>query len=54
MKTKKTLGDRAFTAAAPSLWNKLPSAIREENNFERVKCKLKIFLFREAYTMYIS
>ena len=32
-KTKKTLGDRAFSAAAPSLWNKLSCAIREEDNF---------------------
>ena len=32
-KTKKTLGDRAFTNTAPSLWNKLPSEIREEDNF---------------------
>ena len=29
-KTKKTLGDRAFIAAAPSLWNKLTSAIRDK------------------------
>ena len=50
-KTKKTLGDRAFTAAAPSLWNKLPSEIREEENFERFKSKLKTFLFTAAYTM---
>jgi len=47
-KTKKTLGDRAFSAAAPSLWNKLPSEIRDEDNFEPSKCKLKTFLFREA------
>ena len=50
-KTKKTLGDRAFTAAAPSLWNKLPSEIRNEDNFERFKSKLKTFLFRAAYPM---
>ena len=48
-KTKKTLGDRAFTAAAPSLWNKLPSAIRDEDNLKRFKSKLKTFLFRVAY-----
>ena len=50
-KTMKTLGDRAFTAAAPSLWNKLPSEIRDEDNFERFKSKLKTFLFRVAYPM---
>ena len=43
-KTKKTLGDRAFTAAAPSLWNKLLSEIRNEDNFERFKSKLKTFI----------
>lgn len=33
---KNTLGDRAFTVAAPSLWKKLPSAVlRDEDNFER-------------------
>ena len=49
MKTKKTLGDRAFTAPAPSLWNKLPCAIREEDNFNHFKFKLKTFLFRKAF-----
>ena len=48
-KTKKTLGDRAFNAAAPSLWNKLPSAITEEDNFNHFKSKLKTFVFRKAF-----
>jgi len=48
-KTKKTLGDRAFTTAAPSLWNKLPCAIREEDNFNHFKSKLKTFLFRKEF-----
>ena len=47
--TKKTLGDRAFSAAAPTLWKKLPSGIKDEDNFERFKSKLKTFLFRKAY-----
>ena len=38
-KMKTTLGDRAFTAAAPSLWNKL------QDNFNHFKSKLKTFLF---------
>ena len=29
--TKKTLGDRAFLAAAPKLWNGLPSQIQIRN-----------------------
>ena len=39
--TKKTLGDRAFLAAAPKLWNGLPSQIRNEPNFHRFKGLLK-------------
>ena len=31
--TKKTLGDRAFLAEVPKLWNGLPSQIRNEPNF---------------------
>ena len=50
-KTKKTLGDRTFTAAAPSLWNKLPCAIREEDNFNHFKSKLKTFLFGKAFEL---
>ena len=40
-KTKKTLGDRAFTAAAPSLWNERLSAIGDEDNLKCFKSKLK-------------
>ena len=29
--SKKTLGDRAFQVAAPTLWNKRPSALRIES-----------------------
>ena len=48
-KTKKTLSDRAFTAAASLLWNKLPSAIKDEDNLKRFKSKLKTILVRVAY-----
>ena len=39
---KKTLGDRAFLAAAPKLWNGLPSQIRNEPNFNKFKGLLKV------------
>ena len=43
--TKKTLGDSAFLAAAPKLWNGLPSQIQNEPNFHRLKVYLRsIFL----------
>ena len=47
--TKKTLGDRAFLAAAPKLWNGLPSQIRNEPNFHRFKGLLKSHFFRLAF-----
>ena len=50
LKLKKTLGDRAFSAA-PNLWNNLPLHIRLEDNFERFKSLLKTHLFRLAFDM---
>ena len=47
--TKKTLGDRAFLAAAPKLWNGLRSQIRNEPNFNRFKGLLKSHFFRLAF-----
>ena len=52
VRTKKTMGDRAFVAAAPAVWNKLPSNIRAENNFNRFKILIKSFLFSQAYACY--
>ncbi|CAH3024975.1 unnamed protein product [Porites evermanni] len=49
LKLKKTLGDRAFSSAAPNLWNNLPLHIRLEDNFERFKSLLKTHLFRLAF-----
>jgi exonuclease III len=48
-KTKKTLGDRAFTAAAPKLFNELPREIRTVTNLNHFKTLIKTFLFRKAY-----
>ncbi|CAH3028999.1 unnamed protein product [Porites evermanni] len=46
-----TLGDRAFSSAAPNLWNNLPLHIRLEDNFERFKSLLKTHFFRLAFDM---
>ena len=51
MKTKKTLGDRAFQVAAPFLWNKLPRSAREATNLESVKTLIKTFLFKESFQL---
>ena len=50
-KTLKTLGDRAFSAAAPRMWNALPLEIRNERNFARFKTLLKTHLFKLAFTL---
>ena len=47
LKLKKTLGDRAFSPAAPNLWNNLPLHIR----LEHFKSLLKTHLFRLAFDM---
>ena len=50
-KSKKTLGDRAFQVAAPTLWNKLLSALRMETSLKPLKAKLKTVLFKQAYDL---
>ena len=54
LKLKKTLGDRAFSSAAPNLWNNLPLHIRLKNNFERFKSLLKTHPFRLVCVMEFS
>jgi len=44
-RTLPTLGDRAFAAAAPKLWNAIPLSIRQEQNLEHFKKKFKTYLF---------
>ena len=46
----RTWGDRAFSAAAPSLWNALPNHIRQANTLPTFKQALKTHLFKLAFT----
>ena len=46
----KTYGQRAFSAAAPRLWNKLPFEIRACSDVNLFKSKLKTFLFKKKMT----
>ena len=48
-KTKKTLGDRAFSVPDPRLFNSLPREIRHETCFNTFKTKVKTLLFRTAF-----
>lgn len=42
-------GDRAFSVAAPGLWNKLPTHFRTCDTVNSFKRQLKTFLFKEAF-----
>ena len=45
----KTYGDRAFSVAAPKLWNDLPSEIKISPSVAAFKSRLKTYLFRIAF-----
>ena len=45
----KTLGSRAFTSAAPAVWNSLPDGVKNLENIDRFKTSLKTYLFNRAY-----
>jgi len=42
--------ERAFSSAAPSAWNSLPSELQELSNIDAFKKQLKFHLFSRAYT----
>ena len=43
----KTYGDRAFSVAAPRLWNQLPKYIKNCQNISDFKRKLKTYMFKD-------
>ena len=45
----KTYGDRAFSVAAPKLWNALPDELRYINELGHFKSRLKTHLFKTCY-----
>ena len=49
-RTLPTLGDRAFVAAAPKLWNNLPLDLRCTSDFEVFKRNLKTHLFKKGFS----
>ena len=46
---RRTWGDRAFSVAAPILWNELPKNIRDAPSLPTFKTALKTHLFRIAF-----
>ena len=49
VRSKNTLGDRAFMVAAPTLWNSLPKELRPTTNVNGFKAHMKTYLFRTVY-----
>ena len=47
----KTYSERAFSVAAPRLWNKLPLQIRLSSSEAVFKANLKTFLFKRAFDL---
>ena len=47
----KTYGDRAFSVAAPKLWNELPLDLRSLVTINLFKKHLKTDLFKKAYNV---
>jgi len=45
----KTYGDRSFSYAAPTEWNKLPIDLRTCSNLHTFKSELKTYLFKEYF-----
>lgn len=45
----KSAGFRAFSIAAPPLWNSIPNTIRAQNSIYQFKKCLKTYLFKRAY-----
>ena len=48
-RTHSASGDRAFSCAAPRLWNSLPIGVRRSTSLQRFKRRLKTYLFGYAF-----
>ncbi len=45
----KSYGQNSLSVAAPTLWNNLPSQIRDAKSLDVFKSHLKTFLFKQAF-----
>ena len=46
---KTVFASRAFSVAAPQIWNKLPDHIKSSDTISKFDKQLKTFLFGQAY-----
>ena len=54
VRSKKTLGDRAFKVAAPRIWKTLLTDIRKLDNYYIFKKQLKTYYFKLAYNFSLN
>ena len=47
----RTQGEKAFSSAAPRLWNNLPLAMRATDSLSSFKKQQKTFLFKRAFSL---
>ena len=45
----KSYGDRAFSVAAPTLWNDIPDSIKSSEDLSSFKRNLKTYLFKRYF-----
>ena len=50
-RTSRCSGERSFQYSAPRLYNKLPVEIKDSENINQFKKRLKTYLFGESYDM---
>ena len=48
--SRATIGDRAFPAAAASIWNSLPESVRSSPSLPVLRSRLKTELFARSYS----
>ena len=49
--TRKTSANQAFFHAGPTVWNALPSTLRNCRNIDPFKVQLKTYLFKKAFNL---
>ena len=49
IRVKTKAGTRAFSVAAPTVWNSLPASVKSEGNIVSFGRRLKTYLFNAAY-----
>ena len=49
IKTRPTLGDRAFQSTAPYVWNALPLAVRNTETLNTFKTAVKTYFFKFSF-----